>query len=207
MVALNDPELRDRCLSLRRWGRLSEQYLFGSKKGGQDRFGTLADGTSYDMVFTFDEIGYNFEPTEISAAIGLVQLEKLPKFNAQRRHNWTMLDEFFAGHDDRVVRPRTTEGVDTTWMRYCFLLGEQGGLDRTEVQEFLEARNVPTRMVWTGNVLRQPGFEGIPHRVPAGGLPNADRVMDRGLTLPIHHGMTSDHVGFMIDQLGDLLAD
>jgi len=207
MVALNDSELRDRCLSLRRWGRLSEHYLFGSKKGGQDRFGALADGTSYDLVFTFDEIGYNFEPTEISAAIGLVQLEKLPNFNAQRRHNWMMLDEFFAGYDDRVVRPRTTDGCDTTWMRYCFLLGEEGGLDRTEVQEFLEFRGVPTRMVWTGNVLRQPGFEGIPHRAPAGGLPNADEVMDRGLTLPIHHGMTSDHVGFMIDQLGELLAD
>ena len=207
MVALNDSDLRDRCLSLRRWGRLSEHFLFGSRKGDQDRFGTLADGTAYDMVFTFDELGYNFEPSELSATFGLVQLEKLPEFNDRRKHNWTMLDEFFVGHEDRVVRPRTTEGCDTTWMRYCFLLDENVGVDRTEFQEFLEARNVSTRMVWTGNVLRQPGFDGIPHRAPAGGLPNADRVMDRGLTLPIHHGLTSDHVGFMIDQLSQLLSN
>ena len=207
MVGLDDPDLHDRCLSLRRWGRVSEHHLFGSKRGRQDRFGTLPDGTPYDLVFTFDEIGYNFEPTELSATFGLVQLEKLSDFNARRQHNWTMLDEFFAAHEDRVVRPRTTEGCETTWMRYCFRLAEDGGLERTQVQEFLEGRNVSTRMVWTGNVLRQPGFHGIVHRAPAAGLPNADLVMDRGLSLPIHHGLTSDHVGYMIEQLGQLLAD
>jgi CDP-6-deoxy-D-xylo-4-hexulose-3-dehydrase len=206
MVGIDDDALRDRCLSLRRWGRRSESYLYGSRQGEADRFGPLADGTPYDLVFVFDDVGYNFEPTEWSAAFGLVQLDKLDDFNGLRRHNWTMLDEFFAGHEDRIVRPRTTEGCDTTWMRYCFQLREDSGLDRTEVQEFLEARNVATRMIWTGNVLRQPGFAHIEHRAPDDGLPNADRVMDAGLTLPIHHGLTSDHVGFMVDQLAQLLG-
>jgi CDP-6-deoxy-D-xylo-4-hexulose-3-dehydrase len=206
MVGLDDPDLRDRCLSLRRWGRRSEPYLFGSKKGSEDRFGPLADGTPYDLVFVFDEVGYNFEPTEWSAAFGLVQLDKLDDFNARRRHNWTMLDGFFTAHEDRIVRPRTTPDCDTTWMRYCFELRPDSGLDRTAVQEFLESRNVATRMIWTGNILRQPGFARIQHRLPDDGLPNADRAMDTGLTLPIHHGLTSDHVGFMIDQLTELLV-
>ncbi len=206
MVGIDDDALHDRCLSLRRWGRRSESYLYGSRRGEVDRFGPLADGTPYDLVFVFDDVGYNVEPTEWSAAFGLVQLEKLDDFNARRRHNWTMLDEFFADHEDRFVLPRTTAECDTTWMRYCFQLRDDGGLDRTEVQEFLEARNVATRMVWTGNILRQPGFAHIEHRAPADGLPNADRVMDTGLTLPIHHGLTSDHVGFMVDQVAELLA-
>ena len=206
MVGVDDPDLRDRCLSLRRWGRRSESYLFGSNRGSEDRFGPLADGTPYDLVFVFDDVGYNFEPTEWSAAFGLVQLDKLDDFNARRRHNWAMLDGFFAAHEDRIVRPRTTPDCDTTWMRYCFELRPDSGLDRTAVQEFLEARNVATRMIWTGNILRQPGFARIQHRLPDDGLPNADRAMDTGLTLPIHHGLTSDHVGFMLDQLTALLV-
>ena len=109
-----------------------------------------------------------------------------------------------AGHDDKVIRPRTTEGVDTTWMRYPFLLDD--GIDRTEAQEFFLERNIPTRMVWTGNILRQPGFANIPHRAPEGGLPNCDRVMDRALSLPTHHGLTSDDVGHLVEALADWLA-
>jgi CDP-6-deoxy-D-xylo-4-hexulose-3-dehydrase len=206
MVGIDDPELHDRCLVLRRWGRRSETYAFGSRRGSNDRFGPLADGTPYDREFVFDSIGYNFEPTEISAAIGRVQLGKLADFNERRQLNWQKLDDFFADHEDRIVRPRTTDGCNTTWMRYCFRLREGSGMDRTGFQEFLEARNVATRMVWTGNILRQPGFAGIGHRAPSDGLPHADLVMDTGLSLPIHHGLSSDHVGFMIDQLIDLMA-
>ena len=72
-------DLLDHCLSLRRWGRRSESYLFGAGKGEHERFGPLADGTPYDLVFLFDTLGYNFEPSEIGAAYGLVQLEKLDR--------------------------------------------------------------------------------------------------------------------------------
>jgi dTDP-4-amino-4,6-dideoxygalactose transaminase len=78
-------------------------------------------------------------------------------------------------------------------MRFPFLL--QDGIDRSAMQEFLLERGIPSRMVWTGNILRQPGFAGIAHRTPGRGLPNADRVMDRGLTLPSHQGLTSDARG------------
>src|SRR5581483_5301444 len=118
------------------------------------------------------------------------------EFNGRRRRTFELLDEVMSAHAaDKVRRPRTTDGVDTTWMRYPFVLAD--GIDRTEVQEFFVERNVPTRMVWTGNILRQPGFADIPHRAPSGGLPNADLVMDRALSLPVHHGLTSDDVGHL----------
>ena len=87
-------------------------------------------------------------------------------------------------------------------MRYPFLLRD--GIDRTPVQQFLDERNVATRMMWTGNILRQPGFAGIAHRQPKGGLPATDQVMDRALTLPTHHGLTSDDLGYMVECLDDL---
>ena len=204
MVAMDDDSWYDTTLMRRRWGRRSETYLYGSRKGTADRFGPLSDGTPYDLIFVFDDVGYNFEPSEIMAAYALVQLEKLDEFNGRRRHNFAMLDDTFARHEDAIVRPRTTDGVETTWMRYPFLLAD--GIDRTAVQERLEARNVATRMVWTGNILRQPGFAGIEHHAPPDGFPNADRVMDRGLSLPTHHSLTSDDVGYLVEVVDEVFS-
>jgi CDP-6-deoxy-D-xylo-4-hexulose-3-dehydrase len=207
MIAVDDPEWFDQTLVRRRWGRHSERYLFGSKQGdahaGGDRFGTLADGTPYDMVFLFEDTGYNFEPSEIGAAYGNVQMDRLIEFNQRRQQNFARIDDALAVHEDKVTRVRTTPEVDTTWMRFPFLLGD--GMDRNAMQEFLLARGIPSRMVWTGNILRQPGFASIEHRAPEGGLPQADRVMDRGLTLPSHHGLTSDAVGHIAESLSEYL--
>jgi CDP-6-deoxy-D-xylo-4-hexulose-3-dehydrase len=203
LVGIDDDELHDRCLSLRRWGRRSESYLFGSRKGTVERFGTLADGTPYDLVFVFDSIGYNFEPSEMGAAYGLVQLGKLARFNGQRQANWQRLEDFFATRGG-VTTGRTTEGARTTWMRSCLAIDEDAPFTRAEAQAFLVERGVETRMVWTGNILRQPGFAAIEHRAPAAGLPNTDRVMDRSMSLPIHHGLDADHMGFICEQLAAL---
>ena len=202
LVAVDDDEWFDKCLVRRRWGRRSETYLYGSRKGERMRFGPLADGTPYDLIFVFDDVGYNFEPSEIMAAYGLVQLEKLSEFNAQRQHNFRMLDDAMTRHEDAVVRPRTTDGADTTWMRYCFLLADE--IDRTDVQQRLAERKVATRMVWTGNILRQPGFSEIEHRAPVDGFPNADRITEHALSLPNHNGLTSDDVGYLIEVIDDV---
>jgi CDP-6-deoxy-D-xylo-4-hexulose-3-dehydrase len=199
MVGVDNEDWHDKCVVRRRWGRRSETYQFGSRKGTADLFGPLADGTPYDLVFVFDDIGYNFEPSEIMAAYGLVQLEKLPEFNRRRQHNFRVLDDAMRAHEEKVLRPRTTNDVETTWMRYPFLLHD--GIDRTDVQERLGHRKVATRMVWTGNILRQPGFADIPHRAPADGFPNADRITERALSLPSHNGLTSDDLGYLVETL------
>ena len=217
MVGIDDPDLYDEALSLRRWGRRSERYLYGSLKGGGDtrspqdgqdgkleRFGKLADGTDYDLIFVFDTIGYNFEPNELSAAYGLVQMDKLPGFNEQRRANWNKLKDFVDARDG-VTAGETTTATDTTWMRFCFTLDDGFPVSRNDVQAFLGDRGVSTRMVWTGNILRQPAFAGIEHRQPGGGLPNCDRIMDRALSLPVYHALNADHMGFICDRVDELL--
>lgn len=218
MVGVDDLDLFDEALSLRRWGRRSERYLFGSEKlagdersreDGQDgkleRFGELADGTPYDLIFVFDTVGYNFEPNELSAAYGLVQMDKLSGFNEQRKANWNKLNDHFASRDG-LTGGETTSETDTTWMRFCFTLDDGFGLGRNEVQKFLDDRGVSTRMVWTGNILRQPAFANIEHRQPEGGLPNCDRLMDRALSLPIYHALNADHMGYICEQVDELLA-
>jgi CDP-4-dehydro-6-deoxyglucose reductase, E1 len=201
LIAVDDDDWFDQTLVRRRWGRRSETYMFGSRRGRDDRFGPLADGTPYDLMFVFDDMGYNFEPSEIMAAYGLVQMDKLPEFNRRRQHAFDTIDEAFRTHDDKIVHPRTTAGVETTWMRYAFLLAD--GIERVDVQQYFLSRDIPTRMVWTGNVLRQPGFAHIPHRAPPGGMPNCDRVMDRALSLPSHHALTSDDVGHLVEAVTD----
>ena len=208
MVGINDEAQLDQCVSQRRWGRRSEPYLFGSDRGRRDRFGTLADGTPYDLIFVFDTIGYNFEPSEMGAAYGLVQMDKLDQFNGQRRDNWRRLNDYFTAVDaEGVARGVTTSGAATTWMRFCFTIPPESPLSRNDVQEFLEGRGVSTRMVWTGNILRQPGFSKINRREPASGLPNCDYLMDNALSLPVYHGLNADHMGYICSQLDDLFAE
>lgn len=204
LVGVDDATWHDKCLMRRRWGRRSETFLFGSRKDSSDRFGPLTDGTPYDMVFVFDDVGYNFEPSEIMAAYGLVQLEKLTDFNRRRQHNFQLVDDAMKAHEGKVVRPHTTDGVTTTWMRYPFLLDD--GIDRTDIQQRLGERKIATRMVWTGNILRQPGFAAIEHRAPADGFPNADRITNTALSLPSHNNLTSDDVGYLIQSLDDVFG-
>jgi CDP-6-deoxy-D-xylo-4-hexulose-3-dehydrase len=193
MVCLDDDDLVDRCLLLRRWGRRSETQIFGSRKGVDRRFfSSIDDGLEYDNLFIFDEVGWNFEPAELSAAFGLVQLEKLSDNLSKRKHNFARLTGLFAQRPDVFVLPRTTPDVDTAWHMFPVLIRPESGVVRSTFQQHMERNGVDTRMVWTGNVLRQPAFKGIAHRAPEHGLPNADRVMEQGLILPSNHSLDDD---------------
>ncbi len=204
MVGVNDDDLLDRCLMLRRWGRRSETYLFGSRQGETDRHGPLADGTPYDLTFQFELVGYNFEPSEIGAAYALVQLEKLADYNSRRQHNWNRLHELMADHEELLERPATVPDTHTTWMRYPFLLRD--GVDRAGLQGALVDRGISSFMVWSGNILRHPAYAGIECRVPDDGLPHADAITERALSLPAHHALSSDDLGYMVEVVGEELA-
>jgi CDP-6-deoxy-D-xylo-4-hexulose-3-dehydrase len=196
MVLLDDPALADRCLTLRRWGRRSEPQFFGTRRGERHFFSDL-DGIEYDNLFIFDEIGWNFEPSELSAAFGRVQLRKLPGFLERRKRNFARLSAHLARHPELFALPRTTTELDTAWHLFPIQIRPGSGVRRGELQQWMESRGIDTRMVWSGNILRQPAFAKIAHRAPAGGLPNADRVMETGLVLPCNHGMTDDDVDYI----------
>jgi CDP-6-deoxy-D-xylo-4-hexulose-3-dehydrase len=193
MVCFDDDELADHALLLRRWGRRSELQLFGSKKGTERSFFSPIDGDlEYDNLFIFDAVGWNFEPSELSAAFGLVQLDKLPANLARRQRNFDVTSSHFARWPELFTLPRLTEGVVTGWHMFPVILNRDAGIRRGDLQQWMERHGVDTRMVWTGNVTRQPAFRAVEHRVPPGGLPNADRVMEWGLILPNNHSMDDD---------------
>jgi CDP-6-deoxy-D-xylo-4-hexulose-3-dehydrase len=206
MVLLDDDDLIDRCVLLRRWGRRSEPQFYGSKKG-DTRFFTEVDGIEYDNLFIFDEVGWNFEPCEISAAFGVVQLRKLPQNLARRQRNFDLLSAFFGTYPDVFVLPRETAELETGWHMFPVLIRPESGIRRADLQEHMEGHGVDTRMVWTGNVTRQPAFATVPHRVPEGGLPNADRVMEQGLILPLNHGLDDDDIEYLCVTAGRFLAE
>ena len=204
MLCVDDDDLLDQALLLRRWGRRSEPKLFGSKKG-ETRFFSEIDGIEYDDLFIFDAVGWNFEPAEISAAFGVVQMRKLPLNLARRQRNFDLLTEFFAQHDDVFVLPRLTPGIETGWHMFPILIRPESGVRRAEFQQHMEAQGIDTRMVWTGNVTRQPAFADTPHRVAPGGLPNADRVMETGLILPCNHAIDDEGIAYIVHHAAEFL--
>ena len=149
-------------------------------------------------------IGYNFEPSEIGAAYALVQLDKLADYNGRRQHNWNRLHELMAEHEELLERPETEPDTHTTWMRYPFLLRE--GIDRAALQRALVDRGISSFMVWSGNILRHPAYADIERREPEDGLPHADAITERALSLPAHHALSSDDLGYMVEVVGEELA-
>lgn len=196
MVLLDDEALRDRGLLLRRWGRSSEVQFYGSRKGDR-RFLAQVDGMEYDSLFVFEELGWNFEPSELGAAFGLEQLAKLPDNRAVRQRNFARYLEIVAGYPEHLDPPVQLPGLDTAWLAFPVVVRPEGGLGRSRFQQGLEERGVDTRMVWTGNVTRQPMMRGVTYRADPAGYPNADRVMEHAVLLPCNHGMTDDDVEFV----------
>jgi CDP-6-deoxy-D-xylo-4-hexulose-3-dehydrase len=207
LVAVNSEEEWDRALLLRRWGRSSEVQMFGSKahetmqdagssQGMGNRFEVEIDGIPYDTWFIFDEVGWNFEPSEMHAAFGLVQLSKLEQFYQARRRRFEMHTEFFNQEHmlNCFIPARQLEGLKTSWISYPLMIREDAGFTRQQLQRFLEERGIATRMVWSGNILRQPAFKNTPHKAAPGGYPNADRVMKQGIILPMSHASPLDDI-------------
>lgn len=213
MVCVHDDDLADRGLLLRRWGRRSEIQLFGSRKGAGDRFfSSIAtddgdDDLEYDNLFIFDEVGWNFEPSELSAAFGLVQLDKLDDNLRRRQRSFDLTAAEVGRWPHLFTLPRLTEGVETGWHMFPFLIDPGAGVRRGELQRWMESHGVDTRMVWTGNAARQPAFRDKPMRQPDGGLPNADRVMEWGLVLPNSHSLTDDDSAYIGACLAGFVAE
>jgi CDP-4-dehydro-6-deoxyglucose reductase, E1 len=196
MVCVDDEALADKALLLRRWGRRSEVKFFGSQKANK-RFFSAIDGLEYDDLFIFDEVGWNFEPSEMSAAFGVVQMRKLPINLARRKRNFELLSKHFSNYPEVFVLPRITTDIETGWHMFPIMIKPESGVRRSLFQQHMEAAGVDTRMVWTGNVTRQPAFKDVPHRVGPGGLANADRVMETGLILPCNHAIDDEGIEYI----------
>ncbi|NKS64986.1 aminotransferase class I/II-fold pyridoxal phosphate-dependent enzyme [Rhodococcus hoagii] len=199
MVCLDDEKLRDKGLMLRRWGRRSEPHLFGSEQARTGRvFREDLDGVAYDNDFIFDVLPWNFEPSELGSAFGLVQLSKL-EVNYKRRHQ--IFDAFsaaFGAYPELFRLPKPLQGFYTAWLCYPVTIREDAGFERGDLQESLEAAGIDTRTVWSGNVTRHPMMRNVEYRIPEGGLPFADEVFERGMSLGMSHGMSDEELDHVV---------
>ena len=190
-LCINNKKVMEKSKLLRSWGRSSS--LFDEKSEEiENRFNISLDGINYDAKFVFDAIGYNLEGNELGASFGLIQLKNLRKNISIRQENFKKQHEFFAKHSKYFINPIETKNTSTAWLAYPIQLKEDISFTRKQFQVFLEKRNIQTRVVFTGNVNRQPGFRQINKRVSPDGYPNADYVMKYGVLLPVHHGLNNE---------------
>ena len=201
MICVNDDALARRALLLRSWGRTSS--LFQDSETIENRFNVELDGIAYDAKFVFEELGFNLEPSEISAAFGLVQLERLDQNIHARESNFAAQYAFFKNYEDWFVLPQQLPEARTGWLAFPLTVRRQAPFTRTEMQMFLERRDIQTRPVFTGNILRQPAMAGVRYRSVAGGYPVADQVMRGGILLACHHGLTSQQLAWIHESFRD----
>jgi len=188
MLCMNDNDLFEKSLLLRSWGRSSS--IVKDSENAENRFNVEVSGISYDSKFMFQELGYNFEPSELGAAFGLVQLTKLEENIDKRVFNFRALKEFFKDYEDWFILPNQIDDSRTGWLAFPLTIRAEAPFSRREMQTFMENKNIQTRVIFTGNILRQPAFEHIKYRSNPEGYDNADQVMRGGILLACHHGLT-----------------
>ena len=192
MLVTDSEEVSNKAKLLRSWGRSSS--LFSESEAIENRFNIQLDGIQYDAKFVFEEIGYQLEPSEISAAFALVQFKKLNQNIKARQINFDKHISFFKNYEQYFVLPKQNPNAETGWLAFPMIVKEDAPFTRTELQIFLEKRNIQTRVVFTGNILRQPGYKDIDCIGSANDFVNADNVMRGGILLALHHGLSDEMI-------------
>lgn len=206
MLCVNDTTLARRASVMANWGR--ESTLFGAYGKGEvlaKRMAGRINGKPYDAKFIFSEIGYNFQSTELAGAFGLEQLKRLATFSASRKRNFKRLFNFFKRYEDYFILPREHPHADTAWLAFPLVLRDGAPFKREELVSFLEKRNIQTRPIFTGNILRQPAFKTIKCRTLSGGYPAADLVTRGSLLIGCHHGLNEQMIRHIFESFETFL--
>lgn len=207
MVMVNDPKWVDRLVVLRGWGR--ESSLFGENANSElikNRFSGKIGNIPYDNKFIFSEVGYNFLPLELSAAFALKQMERLQGFLKKRRDNFDDLMNFFGKRDKYFILPKQTPKTETAWLAFPLIIKPGAPFTRLELVTFLEEENIQTRPIFTGNILKQPGFKKIENRKVGDAFPNTELVMKSGFVVACHHGLEPKHVDYLKQKFDEFLG-
>lgn len=202
-VGTDDPAWGRSVTSLREWGRdcwcpTGVNNACGHRFDGS--YGDLPAG--YDHKYVFSHVGFNFKVTDMQAALGLAQLERLDEFGERRRHNFCRLHAALRPLEDRLILPRALPGADPSWFGLPFTLRDGGGVDRRRLQLFLQERRIDSRAVLGGNLTRQPAYQGLEHRV-AGSLAVADRITEASVWVGIHPSLTDTMIDWIAESISD----
>ncbi|MBN1469617.1 MAG: lipopolysaccharide biosynthesis protein RfbH [Fusobacteriaceae bacterium] len=187
-------------LSFRDWGR--DCYCGGGSdntcgKRFNMQFGTLPLG--YDHKYVYSHIGYNLKVSDMQASIGVAQLKKLPSFVQARKDNFRKLYEGLKKYENYLILPKATENSDPSWFGFMLCTKENDKFTRLELAKYLEDNKILTRQLFAGNLLRQPAYQNINHRV-VGELTNTDYVMNNGIFIGVYPGLTDEKISYMIEQ-------
>ena len=209
-VYTDNPLLSKLVLSFRDWGRdcvcpSGVDGICGKRFTGQR--GELPEG--YDHKYTYSHFGYNLKATDMQAAIGVEQLKKLPGFADKRRENWSYLTGRLKPYEDRIILPQPEENSNPSWFGYMLTVREGSGLNRNEITRKIEESNIQTRLLFSGNLIKHPAFDGIrgtdAYRVSEE-LKNTDYIMNNSFWIGVYPGMTKDMLGYMTDTIINLLS-
>ncbi len=191
-------------LSIRDWGR-DCWCPPGQTNTCNQRFDWQLGGLphGYDHKYIYSNIGYNLKPTDLQAAIGLAQLDRLPGFIEQRKRNFKRL---FAGLKDLgdLILPRWDARADVSWFAFPITVKPEAPFTRQDLVHHLESKKIETRMIFAGNLLRQPAYGKIPKRV-AGELKNSDLVMTNTFFVGVYPGLTEPMLDYMIGQFHEFV--
>ncbi len=189
--------------SFRDWGRdcwcPSGKDNTCSKRFGW-QLGQLPFG--YDHKYTYSHLGYNLKPLDIQAAIGRQQLRKLDTFGAARRTNHARLRAGLCRYDEFLILPRATPQSDPSWFGFLLAVRDGAPFTRNQLVQHLEQRRIQTRLLFGGNLLRQPAFANVKHRV-AGDLKNTDKLMNDAFFVGVYPGLTTAMLDYMIESFAD----
>ena len=195
MACFNDKKTYERAKLLRGWGRSSA--IFNESEGIKKRFSTKVDGIPYDGKYIFSDIGYNFLPSEISAAFALEQLKKLSKNLKKRNNNFTNLKNFFSNFPKFFELPVQQKGLTTAWLAYPIIIKDKSKLNRQKLQIFLEKKGIQTRTIFTGNILRQPIMKKRSYKKVKNAELNSNNIMSNGLLIGCHHGLNDKDLDYI----------
>lgn len=204
-VYTNNPLLHRMILSYRDWGRdcicpSGRDNFCGHRFDGQ--YGELPHG--YDHKYVYSHLGYNLKVTDMQAAIGCEQLKKFPSFIERRRHNWVYLRKALEPLADRLILPETAENSEPSWFGFLISVRPESGLDRNAMTHFIEQKNVQTRLLFSGNLIKHPCFNQLrgtdAYRV-VGGLEQTDFIMNNTFWVGVYPGMTDEKLEHMVNTI------
>ena len=206
MFLTNDKKIYEKAKVLRSWGRMST--LIKDSENIKKRLNIKLKGYDYDKKFVFSEVGYNFEPSEIGASFGIVQLKKFNKFSKIRVKNFTLHQNFFSNFENFFIPPRVNKNIKTNFLAYPIIIKPNKFFDRKKLQIFLEKNSIQTRPIFSGNILRHPAFQSvISTRNKINSFKNSDFIMKNGILIGCHQGLNLKNINYIHNKIYKFISD